>query len=149
MSVAIHGADTTARAFRQYGKEANAELRDAAVRAVAGITPPIMAAMASDSPQSRLVAGTVRPIRDRVPVLAVGGAKRVAPTKGRKRKRPSSGDIFFGAEFGGQGRPTTQQFRPHTGTVGYAFYPTFRRHIGTVIDAYGDALDKMARDWEH
>jgi hypothetical protein len=149
MSVAIHGADTTARAFRQYGKEANGELRDAAVRAIAGITPALMAAMSADSAQLRLVAATVRPIRDRVPVLAVGGAKKAAPSKGRKRKRPSSGDIFFGAEFGGGGRSTTRQFRPHRGTEGYAFYPTFRRHVGDVIDAYGDALDKLARDWEH
>lgn len=41
--------------------------------------------------------------------------------------RLGSHPAALGAEFGGQGRPTTMQFRPHRGTEGYAVYPTIRR----------------------
>lgn len=42
----------------------------------------------------------------------------------------------LGAEFGGQGRPTTQQFKPHLGRTGYALYPTIR----TSGDEFADLL---------
>lgn len=150
VQVEVAGAKEAVRAFNKYGKDANKELRDAAARSVSEITPALIAAMASDSPQSRLVASTIRPIRDRVPVLAAAGSKRVAPaSSGRGRKKPAAGDIFFGAEFGGQGRPTTQQFRPSRGTAGYAFYPAFRTRTAVVIDNYGEALDRLESKWAH
>jgi hypothetical protein len=149
VAVEVHGLDATVRAFRGYSKEMNAEIRDAATAAVAETVPALVAAMMADGRQSAMVATTIAPVRDRVPALKAGGNKRVAPTGGRRRNRPPAGDVFFGAEFGGQGRRTTQQFRPHTGTTGYAFYPMFRRHTGDIIDAYGKALDRLAADWEH
>jgi len=149
IAVEVKGLDDITRAFRGLSKEANNALRDASNRAVTRITPFLIAGMASDSAQGRLVASTIRPVRDRIPALAGGGAKAVAPSSGRKRKRPKSGDIFFGAEFGGQGRPTTRQFKPHSGTTGYGFYPAFRAHMSTMFDAYYDELNRLCADWEH
>lgn len=50
-----------------------------------------------------------------------------------------------GAAFGGRGRPTTQQFQPHLGTTGYFPYPTIRRRMDDIEDAYGDAVDDLIR----
>ena len=144
VAVEVHGLTETTRAFRKYGKEANKEIRAASKRAVETVTPTLIAAMTSDSAQSRLVAGTVRAVSDRVPALAAGGAKRVKNSTGAS---VPSGDVFFGAEFGGGGRPTTQQFRPHRGTEGYAFYPAFRKNFSRIIDAYYDGLDRLERSW--
>jgi hypothetical protein len=55
--------------------------------------------------------------------------------------------VFFGAEFGGQRRKTTQQFRPYRGKQGYWFYPTLRAATPKVLDDYGHALDRAIRKW--
>lgn len=51
----------------------------------------------------------------------------------------------FGAEFGGQGRPTTMQFEPHRGTQGYWLYPAVRGTREEFMDAYERALDQLMR----
>lgn len=50
-----------------------------------------------------------------------------------------------GAEFGGQGRPTTQQFRPHLGRTGYFVYPAIRDNAETAEATYLDAIDDLMR----
>jgi hypothetical protein len=81
-----------------------------------------------------LAAGSVRARRDRVPVIVAGGASK-------------AGQVFFGAEFGGQRRKTTQQFRPYRGTQGYWFYPALRAMTPKVLEEYGKALDRAAGRW--
>ena len=147
MGVQVDGLNQTLKAFSRYGKEANKELRDAAQSEVQKIAPAIVAAGRHDGAQSALVAATVKAPRDRVPVIAAGGGKKVAPSTKRRRK-PAAGDIFFGAEFGGRGRPTTQQFRPHTGIRGNWFYPTLRRKIPGLLDAYQAQLDRLCEKWD-
>lgn len=147
MGVEVDGLKETLRAFGRYGKEANKDLRDAAQAEVRKIAPAIVAAGRRDGGPSTLVASTVKAPRDRVPVIAAGGAKKVAPSR-RTRRKPAAGDIFFGAEFGGRARPTTQQFRPHTGTRGHWFYPTLRKKIPALLDGYQDALDRLAAKWD-
>ena len=53
----------------------------------------------------------------------------------------------MGAAFGGQGRPTTQQFLPHLGTTGYFPYPTIRKHSGeteeTFLEHVEDLLERV------
>lgn len=49
--------------------------------------------------------------------------------------------MAMGAEFGGRGRPTTQQFQPHRGRVGYFLYPTIRRESGQIEERMTDAID--------
>ena len=48
-----------------------------------------------------------------------------------------------GAEFGGRGRPTTQQFQPHRGTAGYFLYPTIRREAPQIEERMTDAIDNV------
>ena len=51
---------------------------------------------------------------DRVPALTAGGSRKVKSSTGKV----TAGDVFFGYEFGGGARPTTQQFPPWLGTHG-------------------------------
>lgn len=51
----------------------------------------------------------------------------------------------LGAEFGGQGRPTTQQFRPHKGRTGYFVYPAIRDNADKIESAYVEKLDDLLR----
>ena len=130
----VEGLNETLRAFRQYGPEAANELRTEAKNIAATVAAKQQAAGRSSSRQSAMAAPTVRARRDRVPVIVAGG-------------RSKAGMVFFGAEFGGQRRPTTRQFRPYKGHTGYWFYPTLRASMPAILDAYSRALDRAARRW--
>lgn len=51
----------------------------------------------------------------------------------------------LGAEFGGRGRPTTQQFQPHLGRTGYFLYPAIRATREEFLDAYAKAIEQLMR----
>ena len=51
----------------------------------------------------------------------------------------------MGAEFGGRGRPTTQQFLPWRGQEGYAIYPTIRRDDELITETWADAIDDLMK----
>ena len=53
-----------------------------------------------------------------------------------------------GAEFGGQGRPTTQQFKPHLGRTGYFVYPTIRRDADRIESEFGEKIDDLMRKYD-
>lgn len=132
--IKVEGLNETLRAFKQYGPDAANELRTAAKQIATVVAARQQAAGHASSKQSALTAPTVRARRDRTPVIVAGGRSR-------------AGQVFFGAEFGGRRRRTTQQFRPYRGHTGYWFYPTLRRSTPAILDAYSKALDKAARRW--
>lgn len=83
--------------------------------------------------------------RARMVAESLGGvAAKVAPSVRASAGALSAGVAFggpaypmaMGAAFGGQGRPTTQQFRPHKGTTGYFPYPTIRADLPEIEDRY-------------
>jgi len=125
------------------GLDANKELREAAGAEVDRILPAIVLAGSSTSPQAALTATSVRRRTDRVPVITAGGSRRI----GRRGSKVAAGDVFFGAEFGGRGRPRTMQFPPYTGHRGYWFWPTIRRHLPELRRRYIAALDRLAAEW--
>jgi hypothetical protein len=57
-----------------------------------------------------------------------------------------SGDAAAGAEFGGRGRPTTQQFKPWLGHTGYFLYPTIRRDSEAINTTYRAALELVIKE---
>lgn len=57
--------------------------------------------------------------------------------------------LFFGAEFGGQGRPSTMHFPPHNGQRGYFFYPTARANADRYNQQWLEAIDKAMKPWDH
>ena len=124
-------------ALRRLPKEASVQLRNAS-QAMAGEVAAEAKAKASGLPGAyRKVAPTIRAKRDRIPVIQMGGS-----TKLRKGPRQTVGDLIWGAEFGGRGRPTTQQFLPHLGQTGYALWPTIRANHDDIIEAYSAAFDE-------
>ncbi len=91
---------------------------------------------------------------DRFPTIKLSGSSgfvsRSVPNKKRKTKVTRS-DVFFGAEFGGQARRSTNQFNPYVqsptgrGGRGYFFFPTVRRDAQKIADQYLDAIDVILR----
>lgn len=56
--------------------------------------------------------------------------------------------MALGAEFGGRGRPTTQQFQPHLGRTGYFVYPTIRRDADRIESTFTDLLGDLMRKYD-
>lgn len=86
--------------------------------------------------------------------VSLGGvAAHVAPSIAASAGFTSAGVSFggaahpaaMGAEFGGQGRPTTMQFKPHRGTVGYFVYPSIRDNSEFITETYLGAVDEILR----
>lgn len=57
------------------------------------------------------------------------------------------GQLFFGAEFGGGAKPTTQQFRPHRGHTGYFFFNQLRTDQARQLERWEKALTAIEREW--
>lgn len=56
--------------------------------------------------------------------------------------------MAWGAEFGGQRRPTTQQFRPWRGSdsgAGYFAYPAIRENLDRIVIPYEQAIADIVR----
>lgn len=69
-----------------------------------------------------------------------------AAAEQRRAKVALGGGAFpfaMGAEFGGKGRPTTQQFQPHRGTQGYFLYPTIRSSRDEFVEVIARAIDQL------
>lgn len=57
--------------------------------------------------------------------------------------------LFFGAEFGGQGRPSTMQFPPYQGKRGYFLFPTARANADRFNEQWMKAIDEGMKSWDH
>lgn len=143
-SIDIPGGKATIRKLNQLPKELQAKLRDKSGEIAKDLAAKIIAAADREDARARLAAKSVRVRRDRVPAIAAGGAKTVA-RRGKTKVRGE--DVFFGSEFGGQGRRSTQQFEPHLGTVGYWFFPTVRESQDDVVAEWLAAVDEIEQDW--
>lgn len=124
---------------------ASAELRSASVEIAADVALLAQGKAAAVGRVYALVGPTIRASRDRVPVIAEGGSKSLPPhSDGRPRKgdRQTVGDVLWGAEFGGGARPSTRQFLPHLGTLGYALWPAVREHSAETREQYSAALQR-------
>lgn len=96
----------------------------------------------------------LRPQPDRFPTIKLAHnanfVSKSAPNRKRKTK-VTRGDVFFGAEFGGRARRSTNQFNPYVqsptgrGGRGYFFFPTVRRDAQKIADQYLDAIDVILR----
>jgi hypothetical protein len=101
---------------------------------------------------------TLKPIADFVAADAKGAASalgstaaHVAPSikssAGAQFAAVSGSDpAFAGAEFGGRGRPTTQQFQPWRGNgedAGYFLWPTIRRDAPRIEQEAADGLERL------
>lgn len=60
----------------------------------------------------------------------------------------NSSVLFFGSEFGGQGRPETMHFPPHNGREGYWFYPTKRANDEQYMDMWDKGVEAAMKSWD-
>lgn len=130
-AVRVEGLAEFQRALRDISKEMASELRVANLLAA-----QVVARSATSKAQGQ---GGV----------AAKTAPSIKAAAEQRRSKVALGGAGFpfamGAEFGGRGRPTTQQFKPHLGTRGYFFYEAVRGTRDEFIEAYARALDQLMR----
>lgn len=99
-------------------KEANQELRETAGTIAENLVPAARrGATSQGGPQGKLLAPTIKVVRDRVPSLEAGGTKKVG------RNNVYAYKVLYGSEFGST--VYTQFHHGHT-TEGYWLFPLIR-----------------------
>jgi hypothetical protein len=135
------------RKLRGLPRDLNRKIRDASGQIAADELPRLQDAAQGD-PLSEIIAQGLAVRRDRAPAIRAGGNATVAALADGRSKLPTFGDLFFGAEFGGQGRPTTRQFRPHRGRAGYWLYPQLRDDAPRMLEDWTGVIDDLITEWE-
>lgn len=125
---------------RDLRAEANGELRDAADRCASGLVVSLVSAASSSGvPVAPRVARSIKVKRDRVPVVAIGGATKVGTGK-----RGQAGSLVWGSEQGPKG--DVNHFGVATNAAGYWIAPTVARFgDGPAIDTYRRAVADIMR----
>jgi hypothetical protein len=129
-AVNVEGLRELKRAFREFDQETKKELS----RAGKALAVDIAAEARSEAHGLGGVAAKVAPSIK--PTTLSYGLLNAGVVVGGEAY-----PMALGAEFGGRGRPTTQQFQPHKGRTGYFVYPTIRREAGQIEERMLDALD--------
>jgi hypothetical protein len=130
----VDGARDTLKALNRLPKDANKALRERSFELATTLSNRVRAAALADSEQSALMAPTVKPRRDRLPVIEAGGTKRV----GSNRKPAYK--ILFGSEFGSKHLP---QFRPHRGKDSYWFFDAVYTAQAQIAASWSKAADDV------
>jgi hypothetical protein len=78
----------------------------------------------------------------------IAAAELQMNTNGDGAQITNSSPLFFGSEFGGQGRPETMQFPPFQGERGYWFYPARRANEERLAEIWGKGVDIAMADWD-
>jgi hypothetical protein len=136
VTLRLEGAAEVLRAFRQLPKDANNELRAASLALAQTLAPKVATAGRSEGAQAALLAKTVRAQRDRVPVIVVGGTRRL----GSNRKPAFK--MLFGSEFGAN---FYRQFKPHLGSGSYWIFRTVDDNQPLISKEWNKAADNVIR----
>jgi hypothetical protein len=105
--------------------------------------------------QAAIVAATIRPARDRVPTVYIGGAK------GRASGGANAGQLLFGNEFGGDRnikgsasafpnggfRFPERSDREGRGNKGYWIFPSLKEMQPTIRRRWFTAVNKVMDNW--
>lgn len=138
-TVEIKGMRELLKALSKIDKDLQNDVRDASVKIADDLVSG--AKSRAHTRLQVLAASSLKAKRDRVPVV------RVPRTQVRPGTKAT--DIFYGAEFGGGRRPTTQQFPEHMGRRGYFLYPTARARGKRYADLWADAVDEAFKAWNY
>jgi len=98
--------------------------------------------------QAQAVVEGLRARRDRIPTIKLDAKRGYVSASRPNRKRKTKvkmGDVFFGAEFGGRRRPTTQQFLRHRGRQGYFFWQAVRDSKSYIATEYTAAIERVLK----
>jgi len=136
MRVRIEGVRETLKALNKLPKEANDEIRKVAMEIAEKLAVKSkQAAMSDPSPQAALIVPTIKPRRDRVPVIVAGGSTRVG-----RRNAPAWG-VLFGSEFGANQYP--QFGKRHQGQEGSYLFPIVEQNSELVEQEWNAAADRI------
>jgi len=105
--------------------------------------------------QAAIVAATIRPARDRVPTVYIGG------TRGRASGGANAGQLLFGNEFGGErnAKGSLSSFpnggyrfpersdREGRGNKGYWIFPSLKKMQPTIRKRWDDAVQRVLNNW--
>lgn len=131
------GVRETLAAFRGIPKEASEAIRVSSGVIAGKFAAAVQSAGRAEGHQAALVAATVKPARDRVPVVTAGGAKRIGS------RRTPAWKLLFGSEFGAN---TFTQFpRRHVGTKGIWIFPTIDTESPMMMREWQSAADDIIR----
>lgn len=132
----IDGLNQFLRDMKQAPRELQQELRGEAM----AIAEPIadLARRKARTEQQRLVAPSIRAVKDRIPVVKAGGGRRLASTTPRRR-RPAAGDVYFGADFGSRRAP---QFGPKK-KGGDMVFQAVKGRRKQIADSYLEAVERV------
>lgn len=134
IKVHIDGIRETLAALSKLPKDANKELRAAALDLSKELASAVKASGTQEGNQAALVAKTVRAARDRVPVVVAGGTRRLGSNKKPAYK------LLFGSEFGAD---RFEQFRPHIGRGSYWFFRTVEDEQVEIAARWQQAADEI------
>ena len=139
LTVEIDGMMETLKAFRgldaDLRSETNKDLRAAAGKCAGGLAAQLVQAASSCGvPVAPRVAQSVRVKSDRIPVVSIGGAKKVG-----SGKRGHAGALVWGSEQGPKSDPNRFAVGPNA--AGYWIAPTTNRFAdGPALDVYRRAV---------
>lgn len=136
VTVRITNLRPTLAAFKALPDDANMEMRAASL-SIAGFLAVELKMAARTDAQSALMVPTIRAMKDRVPVVQAGGARRVG------RNREPAYKILFGSEFGAH---SLKQYRAFN-AGGYWFFVTVDENTEYIDREYNDAADEVLTKW--
>jgi hypothetical protein len=146
------------KALSQMDKEAQLQLKDEVYQISAWTAQGIQQAGFAHPfypKQAAIVAQTVRPARDRIPTVYIGGGK------GRVSGGANAGQLLFGNEFGGDRNAFGNlnafanggfRFPPRTaregrGNTGYWIFPTLKAMQPEIKRKWFAAVNKVMDNW--
>ncbi len=131
----IKGLNSFLRDMKHAPRELSKELRN---RSQAIAEPIAKEARANArTPQQKLVAPSIRAVKDRIPVIKLGGGRKLKSTTPRRLK-PSAGAVYFGADFGS----SLPQFRAKN-KGGTMIFPAVKGRRKQIADQYLDAVEDV------
>jgi hypothetical protein len=136
ITVRIEGGRETLAAFRRLPREASTALRERSLELAKALAGRVQSSATGDSPQSALMATTVKAKRDRIPVIEAGGTTRVGSSRVPAYK------VLFGSEFGAR---TLPQYRPHVGRGSYWMFRTVEDNEAMIAAGWLRAADDIVR----
>lgn len=143
--------------LRQLDKEQSAKVRDGAFPLSQRLAGQLhQFAMVSPTPQTKLVAQTITPKRDRLVRVDVGGTKRVGrqyrSRETKKLTKAPAGALLWGSEYGStagtdsRGRRYTRRFGVGRNRGGYWINPAVEYYAPIVAREYAQMLTEVIKE---
>ncbi len=153
------------KALSKMDKDSQKALKDE-VASISAWTATGIRQAAGNAPfakQASMVAATVKPARDRVPTVRIGGAKKMPVSRKRTEGNPapSAGQLLFGSEFGGErnAKDSASAFpnggyrfparspREGRGNAGYWIFPSLKIMQPEIKRRWFAACNKVMDNW--